>query len=106
MIRSFQLVIIAVLNPTGTDRVDRNPIIRKRNGQSVRQRDNSAFRGRIAFRTRLTLQIASRGNINNPSISGPAHRRIPVNRQCPRGYEHRSKIGGKNPVELFDAGLH
>lgn len=99
-----QLLLLADVDPSRGDGVDRDMQRRQRDGQRVGQRVDAALRGGVGLGAGLALQVACRAEVDDAAVAAVAVL-LAVEGQPARGDEGRAQVGGQNAVELLDREL-
>lgn len=101
MVFGAQQLLLAHVDPSRGDGVDRDAERGQRDGQRVGQRVDAALRGGVGFGAGLTLQVARRAEVDDAAIAAIAVL-LAVEGQPARGDEDRAQVGGDHAVELLD----
>lgn len=104
VIFGVQLLLLADVDPSRGDGVDRDVQRRQRDGQRVGQRVDAALRGGVGLGAGLALQVACRAKVDDAAVAAVAVL-LAVEGQPARGDEGRAQVGGQNTVELLDREL-
>lgn len=96
-----QLLLLADVDPSRGNGVDRDVQRRQRDGQRVGQRVDAALRGGVGLGAGFALQVARRAEVDDAAVAAVAVL-LAVEDQPARGDEGRAQVGGQNVVELRD----
>ena len=101
VILGAQLLLLADVDPSRGNGVDRDVQRRQRDGQRMGQRVDAALRGGVGLGAGLALQVACRAEVDNAAVAVVAVL-LAVEGQPARGDEGRAQVGGQNAVKLLD----